>query len=170
MDRVNAVTDFLYLGGIAGVKKDFLLDNGINLIINATMEMPDYNSHGVENYKVKVDDAPGARIEKYFDKVSDLIEDKRKHGQKVFVHCVAGVSRSSSLVIAYLMKYQNLSLTEAHSLVKSKRRFIRPNNGFWTQLIEYEKKLFGKNTVTMVPTRLGLMPSIYEGEAHNMWW
>lgn len=53
------------------------------------------------------------------------------------------------------MKYQNLNLVEAHSLVKSKRKMIRPNNGFWTQLIEYEKKLFGKNTVTMVPTRLG---------------
>ena len=53
------------------------------------------------------------------------------------------------------MKYQRLSLVEAHDLVKSKRKMIRPNNGFWIQLIEYEKKLFGKNTVTMVPTRLG---------------
>lgn len=43
MDRVNAVTDFLYLGGIAGVKKDFLLDNGINLIINGDYE--DLNVH-----------------------------------------------------------------------------------------------------------------------------
>lgn len=34
MERVDAITDYLYLGGIAGVKKDFLLENGINLIIN----------------------------------------------------------------------------------------------------------------------------------------
>lgn len=35
--------------------------------------MPDYNSHGIEKFKVKIDDSPGARIDKYFDKVSDII-------------------------------------------------------------------------------------------------
>jgi hypothetical protein len=34
MDRVDAITDYIYLGGIAGVKKDFLKKGGINLIIN----------------------------------------------------------------------------------------------------------------------------------------
>ena len=63
--------------------------------------------------------------------------------------------RSATLVLAYLMKYHNLPLIEAHSLVKSKRKMIRPNDGFWQQLIEYEKKLFGKNTVTMVVTNFG---------------
>ncbi|CAB3989828.1 dual specificity phosphatase 14-like [Paramuricea clavata] len=170
MERVDAITDYLYLGGIAGVKKDFLLENGINLIINATMEMPDYDSHGIEKFRIKIGDMPGAKIDEHFDKVSDLIEGRRQQNQKVFVHCVAGISRSSTLVLAYLMKYQNLSLVEAHYLVKSKRKMIRPNNGFWTQLIEYEKKLFGKNTVTMVPTRLGMMPHIYEAEVRNMIW
>ena len=78
--------------------------------------------------------------------------------------------RSSTLVLAYLMKYQQLSLVDAHTLVKSKRNMIRPNNGFWIQLIDYEKKLFGKNTVTMVPTPLGIMPNIYEAEVRNMVW
>jgi hypothetical protein len=68
------------------------------------------------------------------------------------------------------MKYQQLSLVDAHTLVKSKRNMIRPNNGFWIQLIDYEKKLFGKNTVTMVPTPLGIMPNIYEAEVRNMVW
>ena len=170
MDRVNAITDYIYLGGIAGVKKEFLLDSSINLIINATNEMPDYNSHGIEKIRIKIGDMPGAKIDEHFDKVADLIEQRRKQSKKVFVHCVAGVSRSSTLVLAYLMKYQRLSLVEAHDLVKSKRKVIRPNNGFWIQLIDYEKKLFGKNTVTMVPTSLGMLPDIYEPEVRNMIW
>ena len=68
------------------------------------------------------------------------------------------------------MKHQNLSLVEAHSLVISKRRMIRPNTGFWTQLIEYEKKLFGKNTVTMIPTLLGNGKLIYIGIVKHCQW
>ena len=44
---------------------------------------------------------------------------------------------------------------DAHALVKSKRTMIRPNSGFWFQLVEYEQKLFKENTVTMISTNLG---------------
>ena len=37
------------------------------------MEMPDYNAHGIEKLRIKIGDMPGAKIEEYFDKVSDLI-------------------------------------------------------------------------------------------------
>ena len=39
MDRVNAITDYIYLGGIAGVKKEFLQGSGINLIINGKLNV-----------------------------------------------------------------------------------------------------------------------------------
>ena len=42
----------------------------------------------------------------YFDSVADKLEDISRVGGKALVHCVAGVSRSASLCIAYLMKYQ----------------------------------------------------------------
>jgi hypothetical protein len=35
--------------------------------------MPDYDSHGVEKFRIKIDDMPGAKIEEHFDKVADLI-------------------------------------------------------------------------------------------------
>lgn len=63
--------------------------------------------------------------------------------------------RSATLVLAYLMKYQRMNLIDAHSYVKQRRPLIRPNSGFWKDLVEFEKKLFHKNTVNMVESKIG---------------
>lgn len=52
---------------------------------------------------------------------------------------MAGVSRSATLVIAYMMKRYRLSLKEAEQLVRSKRPFINPNPGFMKQLQLYDQ-------------------------------
>ena len=71
--------------------------------------------------------------------------------------------------VAYLMKYQNMTLKDAYEMVKEKRKYTRPNLGFWNQLLEYEKKLFGKNTVSLVETKEGaLKPDIYRDEAEGL--
>jgi len=53
------------------------------------------------------------------------------------VHCLAGVSRSVSLVLAYLIKHKGLTYNKAYDYVKAKRKIIHPNDGF----IEALKKL-----------------------------
>ncbi|KAL1264827.1 hypothetical protein QQF64_005182 [Cirrhinus molitorella] len=53
--------------------------------------------------------------------------------ERVLVHCAVGVSRSASLVVAYLMIHQHLSLLDAIKAVKQ-RRWIFPNRGFLKQL------------------------------------
>src|SRR5699024_9191630 len=80
-----------------------------------------------------------------------------RNGGCVAVHCISGISRSSTLVIgntlkathahhlqmikrhlsntAFLMKHKNMMLKEAFYLVRSKRWFIRPNTGFFRQLV-----------------------------------
>lgn len=58
--------------------------------------------------------------------------------QKIIVFCRAGHSRSPTIVIAYLMKYENMTFDEAYKYVKNKRN-IMPNNGFIEQLHNYEK-------------------------------
>ena len=52
---------------------------------------------------------------------------------KVLVHCVMGRSRSASLVLAYLMMEQGLSVVAAIEHVRQ-RRCILPNHGFLRQL------------------------------------
>lgn len=91
-------------------------------------------------------------------------------GGKTLVHCVAGVSRSASICIAYLMKYKRMPLDQAYKHVKKCRSVIQPNVGFWKQLIEFERRLFGRTTVKMVQSSGGFVPDIYFQEAKSTFW
>jgi len=64
------------------------------------------------------------------------------------VHCAAGISRSSTIVIAYLMQAMQFSLTEAFKYVREKRPIISPNDGFSRQLQVYQDILSSNNCAT----------------------
>jgi protein-tyrosine phosphatase len=68
-------------------------------------------------------------------------------GVAALVHCAAGISRSTSIVLAYLMKHEKMALKEAFILVKTQRKGVSPNKGFVKQLLRFEKELFGSNSV-----------------------
>lgn len=65
----------------------------------------------------------------------------RKEGGKVLVHCHAGISRSATVCIAYIMWYKNWTMEKAYDYLKSKRSLIAPNLNFMRQLIEFENQL-----------------------------
>jgi len=64
----------------------------------------------------------------------EFIEKSLAEGGNVFVHCANGISRSPTVVTAYLMKTRNLSTEEALAFVSSKRACVDPNKGFIQQL------------------------------------
>ncbi|XP_055328215.1 dual specificity protein phosphatase 14-like [Paramacrobiotus metropolitanus] len=168
--RVHQIVDFLYLSGANGARRDHIRERGITCVINCTIELSNLPLTNVEFINVKVDDSPYASIIRYFDSCADKIEEHRLAGGKVLVHCMAGVSRSASIVIAYLVKYQNLSLKEAYAAVRAARSIIRPNPGFWKQLIEYEYRIRKEESVRMVPSAFGMIPDVYESEMKPMGW
>ena len=51
-------------------------------------------------------------------------------GKGVLVHCAAGVSRSATIVLSYLMKRNLMSRDKAYEYLKSKRNVIHPNSNF----------------------------------------
>ena len=57
----------------------------------------------------------------------------------VLVHCYAGVSRSATVTVAYIMKHLKMPLNEAYQFVKNKRPVISPNLNFMGHLLNYEK-------------------------------
>lgn len=82
-------------------------------------------------YKVlNVMDVPWENLIKHFTDTNRFIKNALSCGGVVFVHCYGGVSRSATLVIAYLMQQYQMSMFEAMSYVKSKRSVIFPNPGF----------------------------------------
>lgn len=59
----------------------------------------------------------------------------------VLVHCVAGVSRSVTVTLAYLMQRHRLCLRDAFELVRSRKTDIAPNFHFMRQLHSFERDL-----------------------------
>lgn len=68
-------------------------------------------------------------------------EEAYQSGQGVLVHCQAGVSRSATIVIAYLMKHTLMTMTDAYKYVRSRRPVVSPNLNFMGQLLEFERDL-----------------------------
>ena len=170
VSRIDKITDNLYLCGCHALAVSKVRNLGITHVVNATMQVADLNAQDIQTTRVLVSDVPQASLDAYFDKVADKIETVRKAGGRVLVHCMAGVSRSPSLCIAYLMKYQRMTLLNSYNHVKARRAIIRPNEGFFKQLIAYEKKLFGKNTVKIVNSSIGPIPDVYQEQAKHMVW
>lgn len=65
----------------------------------------------------------------------------RRAGGKILVHCEAGISRSPTICMAYLMKTKRLRLDEAFDYIKQRRSLISPNFGFMGQLLQYESEI-----------------------------
>ena len=82
---------------------------------------------------IPIYDHKEAQIKVHFEKALDFINTAVKNNTGVLVHCIAGVSRSSSCVIAYLMHYHRLRLIQAYAAVKRQRCIIQPNEGFRLQ-------------------------------------
>jgi protein-tyrosine phosphatase len=95
---------------------------------------------------ISLPDKPNSNIMHFFPQGIKFITDSLAESpdNKVLVHCFAGKSRSTTMVLAYLMEAQGMTLLEAYTLVKEKRPIVLPNMGFMVQLTALEKKLFGK--------------------------
>ncbi len=65
---------------------------------------------------------------------------------KLYVHCVQGLSRSASMVIAYLMLHQEMTVTEAMRHVR-KTRAVHPNEGFLKQLCFLNDELYPESSI-----------------------
>ena len=163
------ITENLYLGSARAASDSAVVSClQITCIINATENTVNNATPAVEHIRIPVVDSPSTQMIDHFDAIADKIHCVEEQRGRTLVHCNAGVSRSSTLCLAYLMKYRDMSLIEAHGWVKARRPIIRPNSGFWKQLIEYEHKLRGISTVKMIMSSVGELPDLYEKEVKDM--
>ncbi|CAF2403968.1 unnamed protein product [Rotaria sp. Silwood2] len=137
------IDDFLYHGDLCHASNISVLNQlNIQHIINVC----DYPLDRIiiEKYNVlwiNLYDELQADIKKYFDKTNEFLYNCKQKNEKVLVHCQMGISRSSTIVLAYLMKYHHDSLFKAYDYLLERRRMAAPNMSFFLQLIRYENEL-----------------------------
>lgn len=72
---------------------------------------------------------------------ANAVQEARIAGRRVLVHCIAGRSRSATVLFAALMR-EGMTLLEAVSLVRARRR-VAPVLGFWRLLVALDAELHG---------------------------
>jgi hypothetical protein len=140
------IKDKLYLGDMFDANdKDEIKKKNISCIVCVADNLQINNTNlNVKVYKYDISDDYNCIISLYFDDIGEIINNE----DIVLVNCAAGISRSSTIVIAYIMKYYNVNLKNTFIGVREKRNRICPNKNFMKNLLEYELSLFGKNSLT----------------------
>lgn len=114
--------------------------NNFNIIVNL-----DFPNNGVEHHSIDLECSNGKHIYRLgcYDSeeedmdffLREMIPELYKYyimnpNIKILFHCYAGISRSSTLAIAFLCKIRNYSLKDAYENILFRRSIIKPNNGF----------------------------------------
>lgn len=137
------IENMLYIGGFPDAETVPLLQSmGIHHIINCCAQdvitspevssefhVHDLHCFDVEDYLILHHD---------YDSFAALVSNLLAHGEKVFVHCIAGVNRSVTLCAAYLMDRLSLTPVEAVRVFRGNGRMrILDNKGFRHQLVDH---------------------------------
>ncbi|XP_076923164.1 protein-tyrosine-phosphatase MKP1-like [Bidens hawaiensis] len=141
--KCSKVADHIFLGGDAVAKdKNILKQHGITHILNCVgFTCPEYFKQDFVYRTLWLQDSPSEDITSILYDVFDYFEDVREQNGTVFVHCCQGVSRSTSLVIAYRMWREGQSFDDAFQYVKKARGIADPNMGFACQLLQCQKRV-----------------------------
>ena len=134
----------LYLGDAESATSHNIANCSIEIVVNVSNTRYEHFD-GVEYYHYDIEDKSSENISEYFDRFMALVDNNSsKH---ILVHCQNSVSRSVTLVLAYLINCGN-TLVEAFEYLKSKRsQYTCPNRGFIKQLSLYEMHIHGKISI-----------------------
>ena len=137
------VADFLFLGNMNdAANAESLTALGIDHVLNVTAVEPSYTMSNNITYKqLHAADNGSQNIKQHFNEAFRFIDAAKKSGGSVLIHCQAGVSRSPTIAIAYLIKYFSMKMLDAYQFIKIRRTIISPNLNFMGQLLEFEQSI-----------------------------
>jgi protein-tyrosine phosphatase/rhodanese-related sulfurtransferase len=146
------IPNFLYLGSYDTAKNKRQLKNlKVTHILNMASELEyEFEKGDFEYFKCdgnyllnqsKADDVDGFDLEQFFEESLNFIHSSsKKENARIFVHCNMGISRSTSIVIAYLLKYKKMKIKDSLQFIKENRSFVNPRSTFMEQLSRLEEK------------------------------
>ncbi|CAG5116700.1 unnamed protein product [Candidula unifasciata] len=140
METSDRIIEGLYLGGVmAALNERDLQSNKITHILSVDEKpLPDILTNKFSYKHIFALDLYDFELLSHFPDCFMFIDEGRDGGGAVLVHCQAGMSRSATIVIAYLMHKLKLTKEQAIKKVTAVRHFIRPNDGFLQQLQLFE--------------------------------
>ncbi|XP_014671642.1 PREDICTED: uncharacterized protein LOC106812315 [Priapulus caudatus] len=169
----SQVLDFLFIGNIEAAYNEHLL---CKRVIESIVDMSNLEPHQIPRHRksdcpctcpletshprarlwLGVDDHERSDVMPYFEDISVFIEAARRKDKNVLVHSLDGKSRAVCGVIQYLMKYHDMNLRRAYTLLKRRWPLINMNRGFQRTLEVWERRLLP-----------GVPPSMLFGEENN---
>jgi len=145
-NHIDKILDHLYIGNIyAALNNDIINEHNITVVMNCSVSIP-FDESIKYKYRLSIlDNETDEEIEKMtlgMDKYIDIIHTHIQNNENVLVHCKAGVQRSATIVVGYLMKYLGFELTEAIKTLKNIRPCVMQSYPhFISSLNEYGKKI-----------------------------
>ena len=136
--EANEVVSGIYIGGIeSSYDKSELKRLNITHIISA---IPGYEPQYPNEFKYLVInslDDENTKIKEIFEDTNSFIDEAFCERGNILVHCLRGVSRSSTIVCAYLISTFALNYDDVLTIIQNKRNIVQPNPYFQKQLRDY---------------------------------
>jgi len=137
----------LFLGNLESTKDyRFLKLKNIKYVLSITKNDVRLDPSEYKHIHFSLRDAPYEDLISIFDICHSFIEEGLRKGLGVLVHCNMGISRSSTIVISYLMRKMKRPFSEVYRFVKRRRPQVGPNFGFQAQLLLFDKMNFNRNS------------------------
>ena len=157
MDSFNEIVPHLFISNwYASNDINFIQNKNIRAVI--TLEntykpqyiLDYYKNNNIDFMDIGINDDPKENIYQYFDSTFEFINNHIRRGENVLVHCAAGISRSASIIIHYIIRkyFEGNDLRDVNSsemlnyIIDEIRKIrpINPNRGFVQQLLQAIEK------------------------------
>ncbi|XP_071480725.1 dual specificity protein phosphatase 6-like [Diadema antillarum] len=137
------ILPYLFLGTKQDSENFELLSKlRIQYVLNVTPNIPNcFEDSGIKYMQIPISDHWSQNLAAFFPEAIEFIDEARRSKCGILVHCLAGVSRSVTVTVAYLMQKLCLSLNDAYDFVKKRKSNISPNFNFMGQLKDFEQQL-----------------------------
>ena len=129
----NEIIDNIYVGNYrTALDAELLIKEGITHILNCANGLKNfYENENIFKYLyIPIYDSEAEKLDKHLEKTNNFIKEGAENGNKILIHFGAGVSRSATLCLMYMIIEKKMKYGDAYIVIKQKRPCVLPNMGF----------------------------------------
>ena len=129
----NEIIANVYIGNYKfALDAELLIKEGITYILNCGNGLKNFyeNENLFKYLYIPLYDSEAQKLDKYLDTTNKFIKEGSENGNKILIHCGAGMSRSASICLMYMIIEKKYKFSDAYTLMKQKRKCVMPNPNF----------------------------------------